>query len=131
MMRTAASGSRCDLIDVKRSHLRFHHELIGARHDLHDGFAVVDHVAHGVHGQLVDGARLRRAQVDALELVLGRRDPSFTIKWQNEPKFNFKQSHICFSRNPCRFRDPVALAFVGRMPDARSVRASATRGGRE
>jgi hypothetical protein len=43
-----------------------------------------------VHGQLVDGARLRRAQVDALELVLGRRDPSFTIKWQNEPKFNFK-----------------------------------------
>ena len=92
---------------------------------------MVDHAAHGVHGQLVDGARLRRAQVDALELVLGRRDPSFTIKWQNEPKFNFKQSHICFSRNPCRFRDPVALAFVGRMPDARSVRASATRGGRE
>jgi len=90
MMRTAASGSRCDLIDVKRSHLRFHHELIGARHDLHDGFAVVDHAAHGVHGQLVDGARLRRAQVDALELVLGRRDPSFTIKWQNEPKFNLK-----------------------------------------
>ena len=33
-----------------------------------------------VHGQLVDGARLRRAQVDALELVLGRRDPLFTIK---------------------------------------------------
>jgi hypothetical protein len=29
------------------------------------------------------------------------------------------------------FRDPVALAFVWRMPDARSVRASATRGGRE
>ena len=105
MMRTAASGSRCDLIDVKRSHLRFHHELIGARHDL--------------------------PQVDALELVLGRGDPSFTIKWQNEPKFNFKQSHICFPRNPCRFKDPVALACVGRMPDARSVRASATREGRE
>ena len=52
-------------------------------------------------------------------------------KWQNEPKFNFKQSHICFSRKPCRFRDPVALAFVWRMPDARSVRASATWGGRE
>jgi len=31
----------------------------------------------------------------------------------------------------CRFRGPVALAFVWRMPDARSVRASATRGGRE
>src|SRR4249920_3063652 len=88
-------------------------------------------ITHGVHSQLVDGARLRRAQVDALELVLGRRDPSFTIKWQNEPKFNFKQSHICFSRKPCRFRDPVALAFVWRMPDARSVRASATWGGRE
>jgi hypothetical protein len=56
---------------------------------------------------------------------------SFIIKWQNEPKFNFKQSHICFSRKPCRFRDPGALAFVWRMPDARSVRASATRGGRE
>jgi hypothetical protein len=52
-------------------------------------------------------------------------------KWQNEPKFNFKQLPICFSRKPCRFRDPVALAFVWRMPDARSVRASATRGGRE
>ena len=39
-------------------------------------------------------------------------------------------THI-FSRNPCGFREPVALAFVGRMPDARSVRASATRGGRE
>ena len=36
---------------------------------------------------------------------------SFIIKWQNELKFNFKQSHICFSRKPCRFRDPVALAF--------------------
>ena len=52
-------------------------------------------------------------------------------KWQNEPKFNFKQSHICFSRKPCRFRDPVALAFAWRMPDARTVRASATWGGRE
>jgi hypothetical protein len=51
-------------------------------------------------------------------------------KWQNEPKFNFKQLPICFSRKPCRFRDPVALAFVWRMPDARSVRASATWGGR-
>lgn len=84
MMRTAASESRCDLIDDKRP------SLIGARHDLHDDFAVVDHAAHGVHGQLVDGARLRRAQVDALELVRGRRDPSFTIKWQNEPEFNLK-----------------------------------------
>jgi hypothetical protein len=27
-------------------------------------------------------------------------------KWQNEPKFNFEQSQICSSRNPCRFRDP-------------------------
>jgi hypothetical protein len=27
---------------------------------------------------------------------------SFIIKWQNEPKFNFKQSHMCFSRKPCR-----------------------------
>jgi hypothetical protein len=52
-------------------------------------------------------------------------------KWQNEPKFNFKRSHICFSRKPCRFRDPVALAFAWRMPDARTVRASATWGGRE
>src|SRR5262249_40967073 len=57
--------------------------------------------------------------------------PTQGEKWQNEPKFNFKQSHTCFSRKPCRFRDPVALAFVWRMPDARSVRASATWGGRE
>jgi hypothetical protein len=38
---------------------------------------------------------------------------------------------LCFSRNPCRFRDPVALALVGRMPDVHSVQACATRGGRE
>ena len=50
---------------------------------------------------------------------------------RTNPNSNFKQSHICFSRKPCRFRDPVALAFVWKMPDARSVRASATRGGRE
>ena len=37
--------------------------------------AVGDHAAHGVHRELMDVTGLRRAQVDALELVLGRRDP--------------------------------------------------------
>jgi hypothetical protein len=32
----------------------------------------------------------------------------FIIKWQNEPKFNFKQSHICFSRKPAGSEIPDA-----------------------
>ncbi len=52
------------------------------------------------------------------------------IKWQNEPKFNVKQPHIYF-RVIRAFIEPVELAFDERTPDARSVRASATRGGRE
>ena len=66
-------------------------------------------------------------------IASGRTFPELMsdVKWQNEPKFNLKQSRICFSHNPFQFTGRVALAFVGRMPDARSVRASATRGGRE
>ena len=54
------------LIDVEGRHLRFHHKFVGARHDLHDSFAVADHAVHGMHGKLMNGPRLRRAQVDAL-----------------------------------------------------------------
>jgi hypothetical protein len=63
-----------DLVDVGGSDLGLDHQLVGARHDLHDGLAVADYAPHGVHGELVHDARLRRAQVDALELVLGGGD---------------------------------------------------------
>ena len=73
MMRTIAARADGDLIDVLRSDLRLHDERIGARHDLHNGFAVADHAADGMHGKLVDEAVLRRADVDALELIFRRR----------------------------------------------------------
>ena len=56
-----------------RRDLGLDHQLVGARHDLHDGLAVADHAADGVHRKLMDDAGLRRADIDALELVLGRR----------------------------------------------------------
>ena len=52
-------------------------------------------------------------------------------KMAERTQIQLKAATHMFSRNPSRFTEPVALAFVGRMPDARSVRASATRGGRE
>src|SRR6478672_11879551 len=60
-----------------------------------------------------DRRRANGREVVAVNAVM--RDagcrPAATVitKWQNEPKFNFKQSHLCFSRKPCRFRDPVSL----------------------
>ena len=73
MMRTIAFApvrpGRCPGRD-----LGLDHELVGARHDLHDGLAVADHAADGMDRELVDEAGLRRAQLDPLELVLGRRD---------------------------------------------------------
>jgi hypothetical protein len=53
----------------------FPRELVGARDDLHQNFAVADDAAGGMNGELVDGAGLWRAEVDALELILGDRDP--------------------------------------------------------
>src|SRR5262249_41642968 len=35
---------------------------------------------YGMHGKLMDGTRLRRAQVDALELVLGCRDSLLKLR---------------------------------------------------
>src|SRR5262245_56505733 len=58
--------------------------------------------------------------------------PLSSTKGQNEPKFNLKLSCIYFSQAArAGFRDSVAPAFVWKMRDAHSVRASATRGGRE
>jgi hypothetical protein len=51
------------------------HQLVGARNDLHQGLAVPDDAADHAHGEPVDGAGLWRAEVDALELILGDRDP--------------------------------------------------------
>jgi hypothetical protein len=48
---------------------------------------------------------------------------------KTNPNSTSSSSRYVFLRKPCRFRDPVALAFVWTMPDARSVRASATWGG--
>src|SRR5437016_2955858 len=36
-------GPDGDLVDVGGSDLGFHHQLVGARHDLHDGLAVADY----------------------------------------------------------------------------------------
>ena len=60
--------------------LGLHHQLVGARDDLHNRFAFADYPAHGVRGKLVHGARLRRAQIDPLELVLGARDPFLELR---------------------------------------------------
>ena len=73
MMRTAVDGAERDLIDVLRRNLGLDDEVVGARHDQHDGLAVADHAADRVNGQLMDDARSRRADVDALELILGAR----------------------------------------------------------
>ena len=43
------------------------------RHDQHDASRRADHAADGMHGQLMHGAGLRRADVDAPELVHARR----------------------------------------------------------
>ena len=72
--------SRCDLIDVLGGNFGLDHQLVGARDDLHNGFAFADHAAYGVRRKLVNGARLRRAQIDPLELVLGARDPFLELR---------------------------------------------------
>ena len=60
-----------DLVDVLRRHLDFQDEFFALGHDLHDRFTVADYATDGVDGQQVDDARVGRANVDALELVVG------------------------------------------------------------
>ena len=59
------------LIDVLGLHLGFNDQLVGCRHDQHDLLTGRDHAADGVHVELMHHAALRRADVDALELILG------------------------------------------------------------
>jgi hypothetical protein len=49
---------------------------------------------------------------------------------RTNPNSTSSSAPYVFLASRCRFRHPAALAFVWRMPDARSVRASATWGGR-
>ena len=59
------------LVDVLRIDLGLDGQVVGFRHDQHDRLAGGDHAADGVDGRLEHGAVLRRADIDALELVLG------------------------------------------------------------
>src|SRR5215203_5224162 len=61
-----------DLIDVLRRELRLDRQHIGFRHDQHDGLSGRDHPADRVDGRLVHHPVLRRSDIDALQLVLGR-----------------------------------------------------------
>src|SRR5829696_6272079 len=61
-----------DLIDVLRRELRLDRQHIGFRYDQHDGLSGRDHPAHRVDGRLVHHPVLRRSDIDALQLVLGR-----------------------------------------------------------
>ena len=60
------------LVDVLRLDPGLDGQLVGVGHDQHDRLAGGDDAAHRVHGELMHHAVLRRADVDALELVLGR-----------------------------------------------------------
>ena len=60
------------LVDVLRRDPGLDDEAVGLGHDQHERLARRDDAADRVHGELVDEAVLRRADVDALELVLGR-----------------------------------------------------------
>ena len=70
----AQSGrlAEVQLVDILRRDLRLDRQRIGLRHDQHDRVAGSDDPADRVHRELMHHAVLRRADVDALELVLGR-----------------------------------------------------------
>ena len=61
-----------ELVDVLRHHLRFEVEGVVDRHDQHGGLGRGDHAADRVDGELMHVAGARRADVDPLQLVLGR-----------------------------------------------------------
>ena len=62
-----------DLVDVLRLDPGLDHETVVARHDFHQRLAGPDHAADRVNDGLMDHAGLRRAHVNARELVF-RRD---------------------------------------------------------
>src|SRR6266446_9834651 len=59
-------------VDVLWIDLGLDLEIVGLRHDHHDGIAGGDHPAHGMDRRLQHHAILRRADVDATQLVFGR-----------------------------------------------------------
>ena len=61
-----------DLIDVLGLDLDLDRQLVGLRHDQHDRVAGGDDAADRVRRRLEHDAVLRRADVGALELILGR-----------------------------------------------------------
>ena len=63
-----------DLVDLVRLDLGLDGQAVAVGHDQHHGLARLDHAAHRMHALLEDLAVLRRQQVDALQLILGR-DP--------------------------------------------------------
>ena len=69
-----SSGLLADLqfVDVLRIDLGLDLEVVGLRHDHHDGVAGGDHAADGVNRRLLDHAVLRRADIDPPQLVFGR-----------------------------------------------------------
>ena len=70
--RRTALWPSLQLVDILRGDPCLDHQAVGIGHDQHDRLAGRDHTADRVHGGLVHHAVLRRADVDALELVLGR-----------------------------------------------------------
>src|SRR6266702_2959056 len=60
-----------ELVDIDRVDLGFDLEIVGLRHDQHEGVTGGDDAADGMHSRLQHHAVLRRADVDAAKLILG------------------------------------------------------------
>jgi hypothetical protein len=60
-----------DLIDIGGADASVHAKGILRGHDRHDVLAGSDHAANGVHRQIMYKSGLRRAQIDALQLIFG------------------------------------------------------------
>src|SRR4051812_11703788 len=60
-----------ELVDIDRIDLGLDLEIVGLRHNQHEGVAGGDDATNRMHGRLQHHAVLRRADVDAAKLVLG------------------------------------------------------------
>src|SRR5687768_17672633 len=61
-----------DLVDVVRRNPGLHGQHVAARDDEHDYLGGADDASYRMHGELMYATVLRRANVDAHELILGR-----------------------------------------------------------
>jgi hypothetical protein len=66
--------SEMELVAILRHHPRLQDQLLPAGDDEHGRLGGDDHSAHGVHRELMNRARTRRAT--PLELILGRTHPT-------------------------------------------------------